>query len=208
MTQEVGIQEGHGSDHPTWSWGPEKPEGLRIKGWWCQQGLDPVQPKRQGMDPAQSYGPPQPEGWGSWWLWCVDLASSCGPVQPEGQRDQQSWVAVFRPKGWRLGRPAVLLLDHGLEKTSMISGFIASLNSSIYGSNWRWNWLNLREQYLFQGSDLHWGQNKWKFIERISDFQESQGNSDYDIQCPALPFHGHLYFSENKIIDQTKNPIL
>jgi hypothetical protein len=60
-------------------------------------------------------------------------------------------------------------------------------------------WPNLREQYIFQGLDLHWGQNKWKFIERISDFQKSLGNSDYDIQCPALHFNGHLPGTSVKI---------
>jgi hypothetical protein len=56
----------------------------------------------------------------------------------------------------------------------------------------KWNWPNFREQYIFQGLNLHLVQKKGKFIESISDFQgESLGNTDYDLQCLALSFFGY-----------------
>jgi hypothetical protein len=64
---------------------------------------------------------------------------------------------------------------------------------------------NFREKYIFQGLNLLLGQNKGKFIERISDFQgESPGYSDYDVQYPALSFHGYAPDTSLKIKVWTK----
>jgi hypothetical protein len=44
----------------------------------------------------------------------------------------------------------------------------------------------------FPSLDFSLGQKQGKIHERISDFQgDSLGNSDYDLQCPALSFHGY-----------------
>jgi hypothetical protein len=92
-----------------------------------QQGVDLAQPKRQGfqwgMDLSWWYDPFQPERQESWWSWCMDLAWTCVPVQPEGRRAWWSGaeaLQVYRVGTWP---PTLLLLDCGVEKPSMISGF-------------------------------------------------------------------------------------
>jgi hypothetical protein len=46
------------------------------------------------------------------WVWCRPRAGHCLRGGEPGREEQQ----LLRPMGWGLGRLAVLLVDHGLEK--------------------------------------------------------------------------------------------
>jgi hypothetical protein len=50
------------------------------------------------------------------WVWCGAVACSSLRGGETGRMEQQ----LCRPMGWGFGRLAVLVLDHGVEKPSMI----------------------------------------------------------------------------------------
>jgi hypothetical protein len=91
--QGVGIPVGHGSGHPTWSWGSAGPDGQGLKGQGSQRTMDPV---RAGVQSDLRGGDP-------------------------GGAEQWQWLC--RSTVWGLGSPAVIFLDCGVEKPSTMYEF-------------------------------------------------------------------------------------
>jgi hypothetical protein len=79
-----------------------KLEASMAEGWVSQWCVDPAWPERRGSSCV--------------WVWCRAMAWH-SPRSRDPSRTEQ-WLC--RSMGWRFGRLAVLLLDHGMEKPSMI----------------------------------------------------------------------------------------
>jgi hypothetical protein len=90
----VGIPMWCGS---SWGLGSGMAEGQLSQ--WC---VDPAWPKRWGSRHA--------------WFHCRAVVWRSLRVREPGRMEQQ----LCRPMGWGFGSPAVLLLDHGMEKPSTI----------------------------------------------------------------------------------------
>jgi hypothetical protein len=97
---------------------PGSMELVWPKRWGSQQGMDPARPTDGGpggvwiwhMVRAWHSQRGKDPGVGGAWIW-----HSLSGGEPSGAEQR-----LCRPMGWGLGRPAVLSLDCGIEKPSMI----------------------------------------------------------------------------------------
>jgi hypothetical protein len=104
--------------------GPAVPEGQGLRGggpsgvwiWHCPRGAGPGGAWiRHGVRARHSLRGGDPGGSGAWIRHRAVARCSPRGREPSGAEQQ-----LCRPMGWELGRLAVLLLDRGMEKPSMI----------------------------------------------------------------------------------------
>jgi hypothetical protein len=124
VAQEAGIQAEHGCGHPRQSWGPAEPIGCGWRsrglcGVWIWHGPRAWHPGgvwiQHGAKSQHGLRGRDPGGGGAWMGWGAVAQHS-----PRGRKPGRAEQWLCRPMGQKLGRSALLLLDHGMEKPSMI----------------------------------------------------------------------------------------